>query len=212
MDDHDVALAGIRSVLAGSDECSLVGCFPDVTELIAFLDSADAPVVDLVLLDLRLRDSSDPYDNVSRLRKRGLKVLVFSAMESPFLMRRAMLADVNGLVQKSVDVTELIGAIRIAAVDGTYATSDWASLIDSHPLEHALDLTDRQLQILTSYAAGMTADSVARATGLKTPTVQDHLNRIREKYSEAGRQGGSKVDLYRVAQEDGYLPGPLEND
>ncbi|MBI9000631.1 response regulator [Corynebacterium sp. CCM 9185] len=211
VDDHDVALVGIRCVLEESDECNLVGGFPNVDSLTEFLRAPDAPPVDLVLLDLRLGDESDPYMNVVRLRQCGLKVLVFSAMESPFFMRRALLADVNGMVQKSVDSAELIGAIKIAAADDTYATSDWASLIDSDPLAEAIDLTERQQEILVLYASGMTADSVARATGLKAPTVQDHLNRIRRKYVDAGRAAVTKVELYRRAQQDGYIRGPLDH-
>ncbi|MCX7542720.1 response regulator [Corynebacterium sp. P5848] len=211
VDDHDVALVGIRCVLEESDECNLVGGFPNVDSLAEFLRAPDAPPVDLVLLDLRLGDESDPYMNVVRLRQCGLKVLVFSAMESPFFMRRALLADVNGMVQKSVDSAELIGAIKIAAADDTYATSDWASLIDSDPLAEAIDLTERQQEILVLYASGMTADSVARATGLKAPTVQDHLNRIRRKYVDAGRAAVTKVELYRRAQQDGYIRGPLDH-
>ncbi|MBV7293294.1 response regulator transcription factor [Corynebacterium sp. TAE3-ERU16] len=211
VDDHDVALVGIRSVLEGSEVCNLVGGFSDVDALAEFLDGPGAPKVDLALLDLRLGDDSDPYVNVTRLRELGLRVLVFSAMESPFYMRRALLADVNGMVQKSVDVSELIGAIRTAAAGNTYATSDWASLIDSDPLAEAIDLTERQQEILVLYASGMTADSVARATGLKDPTVQDHLNRIRRKYVDAGRRANTKVELYRRAQQDGYIRGPLDH-
>ncbi|MBI8989059.1 DNA-binding response regulator [Corynebacterium meridianum] len=211
VDDHDVALVGIRGVLADSEECTLIGGFSDVDSLEKFLGSPDAPAVDLVLLDLRLGDDSDPYMNVTRLRELGLKVLVFSAMESPFYMRRALLADVNGMVQKSVDASELIGAIKTAAAGATYATSDWASLIDSDPLAESIELTERQQEILVLYASGMTADSVARATGLKDPTVQDHLNRIRRKYVEAGRRANTKVELYRRAQQDGYIRGPVDH-
>ncbi|MEZ2121148.1 MULTISPECIES: response regulator [unclassified Corynebacterium] len=211
VDDHEVALVGIRTVLMDSGECNLIGGFPNVDALLECLDQPEAPSVDIVLLDLRLGDSSDPYKNVVRLRERGLKVLVFSAMESPFYMRRALLADVNGMVQKSVDTVELVEAIRTAAAGDTYATSDWASLIESDPLAEAIDLTDRQREILVLYASGMTADSVARAIGLKPPTVQDHLNRIRRKYVDAGRRAGSKVELLYRAQQDGYIRGPLDH-
>jgi hypothetical protein len=38
--------------------------------------------------------------------------------------------------------------------------------------------------------------------------VDDYVRRIRAKYAKIGRHAPSKVDLYKRAVEDGFLPPP----
>lgn len=69
-------------------------------------------------------------------------------------------------------------------------------------------LTRREQEILGLYAGGERAESVAVRLGIAHETVLDHVRNIRQKYSAVGRSAPTKVDLYRRAQEDGYLdPG-----
>jgi hypothetical protein len=41
-------------------------------------------------------------------------------------------------------------------------------------------------------------------------TIEDYVRRIRAKYARAGRPAMTKVDLYKRAVEDGFLPAPNE--
>ncbi|MFJ7624450.1 DNA-binding response regulator, partial [Rhodococcus erythropolis] len=43
-------------------------------------------------------------------------------------------------------------------------------------------------------------------------TVNDYLQRIRQKYAAAGRPAPTKTDLYKRAVEDGVLPIPERRD
>lgn len=44
------------------------------------------------MLDLRLADSSDPYFNVLSFQESDIPVLIFSSLESPYLIRRTLQA------------------------------------------------------------------------------------------------------------------------
>ncbi len=68
-------------------------------------------------------------------------------------------------------------------------------------------LSPREQEVLSLYASGETAVSVAQRTGLSRETVADYVTRIRKKYAEAGRPAHSRVDLYRRAIEDGLSGG-----
>ncbi|MBN9644842.1 LuxR C-terminal-related transcriptional regulator [Corynebacterium mendelii] len=204
VDDHAVSLAGLSAMLAPHPEIQLVACAGTVVDLFAGLSSTPA----VVLVDLRLADGSDPFDNVSAIKAAGAAALVFSALDSPYLIRRALAAGVHGLVNKAAPDTELVDAIAHAATGATYATADWASLIDSDPLTGQVDLTDRQRDILELYAMGEPAKRVATLLGLAKTTVQDHVDRIRAKYAAAGRPAYTKVDLLRRGMEDGFIKGP----
>ena len=69
-------------------------------------------------------------------------------------------------------------------------------------------ITPRELQVLGLYAAGNTADHVAKELGISRETVLDHIRQIRIKYARLERPAHTKVDLYRRAVEDGVLPAP----
>lgn len=210
IDDHEVALLGLGQLLREDSRCKLVGTFHSVGRATEHLQDASRPPVDVALLDLRLADGSDPFFNATQLQEAGARVLIYSSLESPFLVRRALRAGVVGVVEKSANAEELVAAIELAAADQTYATPDWASIIDSDPLLHAVDLSPRQREVLELYAMGESAKRVATLTGLSMETVHDYLGRIRTKYALVGRPANTKIDLYRRAQEDGFVPGPLE--
>ncbi len=210
IDDHEVALIGLRQMLGSSEGCELVGAHHTLDEALALIRDPAAPSVDVVLLDLRLGDSSDPYFNATQLQEAGVRVLAYSSLESPYLVRRALQAGVAGVIEKTACVEDLLAAIRLAAQGHTYATADWAGIIDADPLINSVELSARQREVLELYAMGESAKRVATLTGLSPETVQDYLGRIRTKYALAGRPANTKIDLLIRAQEDGFLPGPLE--
>lgn len=210
VDDHEVALAGIGAILAADPRCRLDASVPTVDEACDIITAPRARGIDLVLLDLRLADGSDPYGNVAVLQDLGVPVLIFSALESPFLMRRALQAGAAGVLPKTAGTAEVVSAIATICSGDTFASADWAAVIDADPRIEAVELSPRQREVLELYASGESAKRVAGLTGLSMETVQDYINRIRGKYAQADRPVRNKVDLYRRAQEDGYLPGPLE--
>lgn len=210
VDDHQVALFGIERIISQAEDINLVGTYRTVADALARMKDPGQELVDVILLDLRLGTDSDPLENTLELVEAGGRVLAYSSLDSPYLMRRAMAGGVAGMVEKTAEPAVLLEAIRVAAAGQTFATSEWAGVIDSDPLVDAVDLSPRQREVIELYAMGVSAREVGLQTGLSPETVQDYLGRIRVKYSLAGRPAVTKVDLYRRAQEDGFLPGPRE--
>ncbi|QGU07066.1 Transcriptional regulatory protein UhpA [Corynebacterium occultum] len=210
IDDHAAALAGVSHVLGDTPDCEVVAMVHTVDEALDRICRRIPTDIDVALLDLRLTGGSDPFNNARSLMTAGAHVLVYSSLESPFLVRRALKAGVSGVVDKSADTDTLVTAIREAAEGKTVANANWAGIIDSDPLLNAVQLSPRQREVLELYAIGESAKRVASITGLSAETVQDYLSRIRTKYALAGRPIQSKIDLYRRAQEDGFLPGPRD--
>ncbi len=64
--------------------------------------------------------------------------------------------------------------------------------------------------MLALFADGNTAQTVRRRGGIAVSTIEDYVRRIRAKYARAGRPAVTKVDLYKRAVEDGFLPAPNE--
>ena len=206
IDDHEVALAGLGHLLSTEGTYTLTVTADNVDNLL----KQDLTGVEAILLDLRLHDGSDPYDNVKALATTGIPLLIFSSLESPFLVRRALKAGAYGMVEKTARAADIADAITHVRGGDTYATAEWAAAIDSDPLIEAIDLSDRQQEALALYAMGEPAKRVATIMGITVNTVQDYVNRIRAKYATQGREAESKVQLLQRAQEDGYVPGPSD--
>lgn len=203
VDDHELTIRGLRDSLADHPDLDFVASAPTVAEL--FDATTD---LDLVILDLRLRDGSSPVSNVEAIRARGLDVLVLTSGEDPFLVRSAARAGVLGVVRKSQPIDAVVDAVRSAARGEMVPTIDWAAAIDGDPDLAAVDLSPQHRRLLTLYAAGETATRVASSMGISPETVNDYLGRIRLKYADAGRPAPTKTDLYKRALEDGWLPFP----
>jgi DNA-binding NarL/FixJ family response regulator len=56
------------------------------------------------------------------------------------------------------------------------------------------------------YASGMTQQMVARRMGIAPSTVKHYLDRVRQKYTDAGLVARTKLELHAIARREGWLP------
>lgn len=203
VEDHALVAIGFRDLVASADDLHLAGMVESVAELPAL--GAD---LHLVVLDLRLADGSSPEENVSHIHRMGAHVLVYTGAEDRRLIQSAARSGALGLIRKSADPSTLLDAIRTASHGREVFGTDWAAAIDADSDLSDAKLSAREQQVLSLYASGETAGSVAQHTGLSRDTVADYVRRIRRKYTDVGRPANSRIDLYRRALEDGILEGP----
>lgn len=203
IDDHRSPIWGVERILETEPDLHLARAAATVDEL---LD--DAPPIDIVLLDLRLDDGTTPRENVNRLREHGIGSVVYTSGEHPALLRSAAKAGALGVVLKSASEAEIREALRAAGQGRAVLTTEWAAAIDGDPELAAVDLSPQLQRVLALYASGETSVSVGAALGVSAETVNEYLKRIRARYADAGRPTRTKVDLYKRAVEDGWLPMP----
>ncbi|MCA1983263.1 response regulator transcription factor [Nocardioides nematodiphilus] len=206
VDDHEVVALAVAGMIAGRDDLRFVAHARSVAEL---LDREPGPV-DLVVLDLNLRDGTDPADNAERLHAWGAQVLVLTSGENPYLIRQVSHAPVQGILRKSAPAEEIVAAIVRAAAGEPTATTEWAAALDSDPDLEAATLTAREREVLALYASGLGAKAVARQLFISEHTVDDHIRRIRHAYGQLSRPANTKVELYQRGVEDGFLPIPQQ--
>ncbi|MBB3044260.1 LuxR C-terminal-related transcriptional regulator [Nocardioides soli] len=203
VDDHELVSLAVGGLIHDHEALEFAGHAASVPQFIAAGIRAR-----LVVLDLNLRDGSQPSENVERLRDRGTDVLVLTSGENPFLIREVSRSGVLGIVRKSAAPEDIIGAIAAAAAGQPIVTTEWAAALDSDPELGSAPLTDREREVLALYASGLPAKSVARRLSVTENTIDDHIRRIRTVYAQLSRPANTKVDLYRRGMEDGILPYP----
>ena len=203
VDDHAIVEVAFRAALADIPSVTFVGVSPTVQDLLA-----DHPDAELVVLDLWLADGSSPISNVSALRERDMSVIAYTSGEDPYLVRLVARTDVLGIVRKSAPVEVLLETIR-AAVDGQpLMSTEWAAAIDADPALSDAQLSPQEESVLALFATGLRTQAVAAALGIAVDAVDDHVRRIRLTYARVGRAAPTKIDLYKRAIEDGFLPLP----
>ncbi|APU39157.1 MULTISPECIES: response regulator [unclassified Streptomyces] len=205
VDDDRMLRDGLRSWLGGVPDLRLVATAGTVGELLADHGRPGAPhepPADVVLLDLVLRDGSDPVDNIRRLRRTGSRVLMISTVPDRSRIIEAIRAGADGYLTKDHDLPTLAAAVQdLAEGRGTPSMElAFACAYDDSPARPRL--SPRERQILLDYASGMTLKSAARRAGITVHTAKDYLDRVKAKYQQAGRPAYTKLDLAQRVRED----------
>ena len=126
VDDHPAILRGILTLL--------VELCPEITE--TFTTSTVAGLLgvqrslDVVVLDVRLADASDPAANVAAVVDAGLPVLLYTQEQRRGVLARCFRAGALGVVDKSEDPGVLAAAIRVVARGEPYLSSGWAAAVE----------------------------------------------------------------------------------
>ncbi|MFZ1932244.1 MAG: response regulator transcription factor [Thermoguttaceae bacterium] len=189
-DDHDVVRSGLKGMLAGTD-IKVVG---EVTSGCAAVEYVLKNEVDVVLLDVRMPDG-DGLNTLGRIRldKPSLPILMFSYVDNPPYVARAVALGANGYLLKDCTRDELVGAIKTAAagenlwtrerlrrITGALATPRLQSDVEA-------PLTEREAQVLRHMAGGLTNKQIAKALGISYETVKEHVQHVIHKVGVSDR-------------------------
>lgn len=162
---------------------------------------------DVVLLDLDLADRVPPRVKISTLVTAGVAVIVVSASAVPATVRACLGSGALGYVSKTDVAGEIVAAIDEALHGRLYLSPVLAAVLQDGPAPTPA-LSDQEARVLTLYADGLPLKSVARQLNVSYETAKTYLDRIRDKYAQAGRPAPTKLDLRDRALEDG-LTNPI---
>ncbi len=161
---------------------------------------------DLLLLDLVVdrRGYASPV-LVGGLVEEGLRVGIFSALNSPPLVRQMIQAGANGVIGKRDSEAQILAAVRAMLRGEEWTTPELAAVIAQD--SNRPQLSDQEERLLALYASGLALDAAAARIGVQSGTAKKYLQRIKEKYRAMGRPVDTKIELRRAALADGLLSG-----
>lgn len=200
IDDHPALRLGVASILNAQEDMFVAAAVGTADELVALGQRFDG-----VLLGLMLADGSTPTRNLRILALLSAPVLVFTSGDRPELIRESARAGAAGMLRKTESAEMIVRAVRTLVNGGVVATASAAAPLDCDPEFVCAQLSPREAEVLGLYAAGETAERVARQLFISRETVLDHIRRIRAKYASVQRSAPTKVDLYQRAVEDGLV-------
>lgn len=208
VDDQRLVRAGFRSILDGEDDISVVAEAADGREA---LQAAHDHHPDVVLMDIRMPVLDGLAATRHLLEDPGVrtKVVILTTFDLDEDVYGALRAGASGFLVKDTEPEELIHAVRVVARgDALLAPSITRRLIaefaarGTRPAPSpALDrLTDREREVLSLVAAGLSNDGIARELTLSPATAKTHVSRIMTKTGTHDR-----AQLVVLAYESGAV-------
>ena len=190
VDDQPLLRTGFRLILESEDDLEIVGEAQDGAEGVRLARDCRA---DVVLMDIRM----PVMDGVEATRQlagptvaQPVKVLILTTFDLDEYVVEALRAGASGFLLKDVPAEHLVDAIRIVARgEAVVAPSVTKRLLERFasklPSENAdrtpqrlATLTERELEVLTLMARGLSNSEIAAALVVSDTTVKTHVGHV----------------------------------
>ena len=196
VDDHSIVKDGLRVMLEQSGEYEVVGQARDGEEAVKAVSELSP---DVVLMDVMMPNK----DGVEACREimesaPDTRVIMLTASTEEDAVIEAFAAGATGYLQKVSGMESLVAKIRDAAAGEMRMPADvvrrvFARIRGGTEQEKGVaKLTQRELEILTSFSQGMSYGSIAEARGVKPVTIRNAIHHHSEQAGrrlEAGNRG-----------------------
>ncbi|WP_083218938.1 response regulator transcription factor [Bradyrhizobium icense] len=200
-DDHPVVLAGMKALLDGMEDITVVG---EATTGPGVLKILRETGPDIAVLDISL-----PEINGLKLAEMiavdftEVKILALTVHEDRAYVRPMLKAGAKGYLLKRSAADELVRAIRAIAGGGVYLDPAIAeTVIPSAPADHApgssqlVELSQRETEVLQMISRGLSNKEIAGRLDISVKTVETHKARALEK---TGLRTRADIVRYGVA-------------
>jgi DNA-binding NarL/FixJ family response regulator len=210
-DDQSLVRAGFRMILNAEPDIEVVG---EAGGGLAAVTNAEGLRPDVILMDVRMPD----LDGIEATRRivrdeESPRVLVLTTFDLDEYVYEALRAGASGFLLKDAPEEQLLAAIRVVSGGGSlFAPSVTRRLIQRFADERApaiaessavADLTEREREVLTLIARGLSNGEIAEALVVSEHTTKTHVSSILRKLDLRDR-----VQAVVLAYESGLVqPG-----
>lgn len=213
-DDQPLIRAGLRGIIESAPDLELVAEAATGREAVELARTARA---DVVVMDIRMPDL-DGLQATTLITAdddlAGVRVLILTTFELDEYVLRALRAGASGFLGKGATPNELLEAIRTVARGDALLSPKATQTLVARFLTEAEPgptrgspslqvLTDREREMLSHVAVGLSNDDIAERLYLSPSTVKTHINRAMTKLGARDR-----AQLVVIAYQTGLVrPG-----
>lgn len=180
-DDHAVVRAGIRQFLEQAGDIQVVG---EASNGEMAVELIELMTPDVVVLDIQMpKGTGIEVSREIRARRWPIGVLILTSYDDDPYISAVLKTGANGYVLKTASPVEIINAVRDvyqgkSVLDATILPKVLAKIINPNLIPIFETLTDREIEILTLVAKGLTNKVVGINLKISDRTVQGHIARI----------------------------------
>jgi DNA-binding NarL/FixJ family response regulator len=190
VDDEEIIRVGFRELLANTD----IEIVADAKNGDEFLEKCRTYSFDVALVDVRM----EPMDGLTafqRLQLEGIRlpVILFSAIDNPNYVARALALGAAGYLLKHEDRDKWLEVIRKAAAgESTWSREELrritgAASIPRQSNDIDIPLTQREGEVLRLLASGLTNREISQQLEISYETVKEHVQHILRKVGVVDR-------------------------
>ena len=192
-DDHAVVRRGLKQLLRAEPDLEVLAEAGDIEDARRYVRGHHPQVL---VLDLNLSGGSSlKHIPAIRTDSPDTQIVVLTMQNEPAYAREALGAGALGYVLKEAAETELVEAVRRAAVGDTYLNPRLGARVAAEPPPGPPDgLSEREVDVLRMISLGYTNAEIAAQLYLSVRTVETHRAHIQQKL-----RMGSRAELVRYA-------------
>ncbi|MDB5765658.1 MAG: two component transcriptional regulator, LuxR family [Collimonas fungivorans] len=197
VDDHPLVRDGLRARLEAVPGFAIVAEAGSADEA---LQRAGEQAIDLVLMDINLRGSSNGIDLTAQFHVSfpEIAVLILSMHDKTEYLMQSVQAGARGYVLKDAPGKDIVHAIETVISGGMYYSAALAQKL-ARPMTPGQLLTARERQVLQHIANGESNKQIARELDLSVRTVETHRLNIKRKLDIEGQ-----AELIKFAVENNF--------
>ena len=200
VDDHNVVIEGILSLLQNLPEISVCGYAKTAVDCIYFMEKNE---VDVILMDINLLDMSGlELCKTIKQTHSEVKILALSTFNQMSYINKMMANGASGYLLKNITKDELIQAIESVMEGNIYHSFEVNEIIKTAQKnnEHFPILTKRENDILKLISEGFTNPQIGEKLFISPDTVDSHRKNLHTKLGV-----NNTALLVRYAIENGLL-------
>ena len=212
IDDHTIVRAGLRMVLEADPDFEIAG---EAETAAAALELVRRERPDVALIDINLPDESGLRVAAElRTTESSVRVLILSVHDDPEIVRESVRLGAHGYVRKDTTPADLRAAIRAVHNGDAYFSPSVARTLAEALREQAgtadgLErLTEREKDVLSRVARGLSNKEIAAELGISVRTVESHRDSLMRK---TGLRNAAALTRYALESglvaSSGELPG-----
>ncbi|MCB0497575.1 MAG: response regulator transcription factor [Cyclobacteriaceae bacterium] len=205
VDDHQLVAQGISRFLENNPTFDVVGIYNDSREA---LERIKILKPEILLTDLDM-PGMNGLELATEIRKAGLrtKIVLITMHLNQSVAKKVMDIKLDGYLPKNVDESEVLTCLETVLKGQNHYSSKvlealvkGSSELEVTGLKKTQQLTERELEILTLVAEGLSTNKISEELFIAVRTVETHRKSIMEKLEVSNVAG-----MVRIAVQEGLL-------
>ncbi len=207
VDDHEIVRAGLRMLLQSQPDMEIVAEASSGAEALELVQDCEP---DVILMDVTM----DGMNGIEATRKLkaccpNVSILALTIHEEEEYFFQMLSAGASGYIPKRAAPEDLLQAIQTVHRGEVFLHSSVASALVKDFLDRGgspaikaeiSNLTDREQEVLTQIAEGLTNKQIGEQLGISPKTVARHRDNITQKLKLS-----SRAELTRYAIQKGLI-------